>query len=163
MKNSNATTHYVFRSQSSVTRRTTAKIIPMSRRGVTGPARMTAMTGFAAVYSLTRRIAPSLVNSVCPRVGCAMEITTVTQKRMRQIAVDVVIYTSHSTTKPTNDLSQISLVLRPVWSESSLSAWRNLWSFATCWVRSEDLPQADVSSMGAHVILLVCHAATQLL
>ena len=29
--------------------------------------------------------------------------------------------------------TQISLGIRPVWSESSLSAWRNLWSLATYW------------------------------
>ena len=32
----------------------------------------------------------------------------------------------------------ISLGIRPVWSESSLSAWRNLGSLATYWVHSED-------------------------
>ena len=37
--------------------------------------------------------------------------------------------------------SQISLGIRPVWSESSLSAWRNLGSLATHWVHSEDSDQ----------------------
>ena len=34
--------------------------------------------------------------------------------------------------------TQISLGIRPVWSESSLSAWRKLGSLATHWVHSEE-------------------------
>ena len=34
--------------------------------------------------------------------------------------------------------TQISLGIRLVWSESSLSAWRNLGSLATHWAHSED-------------------------
>ena len=34
--------------------------------------------------------------------------------------------------------TQISLGIRPVWSESSLSTWRNLGSLANHWVHSED-------------------------
>ena len=37
--------------------------------------------------------------------------------------------------------TQISLGIRPVWSESSLSAWRNLGSLATYWAHSEDSDQ----------------------
>ena len=37
--------------------------------------------------------------------------------------------------------TQISLGIRPVWSESSLSAWRKLGSLATHWVHSEDSDQ----------------------
>ena len=37
--------------------------------------------------------------------------------------------------------TQISLGIRPVWSESSLSAWRKLGSFATHWAQSEDSDQ----------------------
>ena len=37
--------------------------------------------------------------------------------------------------------TQISLGIRPVWSESSLSAWRNHGSLATHWVHSEDSDQ----------------------
>ena len=37
--------------------------------------------------------------------------------------------------------AQISLGIRPVWSESSLSAWRKLGSLATHWVHSEDSEQ----------------------
>ena len=52
---------------------------------------------------------------------------------------------SHDMTKPTMWLrpakTQISLGIRPVWSESSLSAWRNVGSLATHWVHSEDSDQ----------------------
>ena len=37
--------------------------------------------------------------------------------------------------------TQISLDTRPVWSESSLSAWRKLGSLATHWAHSEDSDQ----------------------
>ena len=37
--------------------------------------------------------------------------------------------------------TRISLGIRPVWSESSLSAWRNLGSLATHWVHGEDSDQ----------------------
>ena len=37
--------------------------------------------------------------------------------------------------------TRISLGIRPVWSESSLSAWRKLGSLATHWVHSEDFDQ----------------------
>ena len=37
--------------------------------------------------------------------------------------------------------TQISLGNHPVWSESSLSAWRNLGSLATHWAHSEDSDQ----------------------
>ena len=37
--------------------------------------------------------------------------------------------------------TQISLGIRPVWSESSLSAWRNLGSLATHWAHCEDSGQ----------------------
>ena len=37
--------------------------------------------------------------------------------------------------------TRISLGIRPVWSESSLSAWRKLGSLATHWAHSEDSDQ----------------------
>ena len=51
--------------------------------------------------------------------------------------------------------TQISLGIRPVWSESSLSAWRKLGSLATHWAHSEDWSdwadaQADLSLRWAH-------------
>ena len=39
--------------------------------------------------------------------------------------------------------TQISLGIRPVWSESSLSAWRKLGSLATHWAHSEDSDQTE--------------------
>ena len=42
--------------------------------------------------------------------------------------------------RPAN--TQISLGIRPVWSESSLCAWRNLEFLATHWAHSEDSDQA---------------------
>ena len=52
---------------------------------------------------------------------------------------------SSDMTKPTKWLCtqqrQISLGICPVWSESSLSAWRKLGSLATHWVYSEDSDQ----------------------
>ena len=53
---------------------------------------------------------------------------------------------SRSITKPTQwplrpVKTRISLGIRPVWSESSLSAWRKLGSLATQWVHSEDSDQ----------------------
>ena len=51
--------------------------------------------------------------------------------------------------------TQISLGIRPVWSEFSLSAWRNLGSLATHWVHSEDWSdwvdaQSDLSLRWVH-------------
>ena len=37
--------------------------------------------------------------------------------------------------------TQINLGIHPVWSESSLSAWRKLGSLTTLWARSEDSDQ----------------------
>ena len=57
--------------------------------------------------------------------------------------------------------TQISLGIRPVWSESSLSAWRKLGSFATHWAHSEDsdqtgrMPRLIWVFAGRTVILLV--------
>ena len=54
---------------------------------------------------------------------------------------------SRRTTKPTKwhmrpSKTPISLGIRPVWSESSLSAWRNFGSLTTQWTHSEDSDQA---------------------
>ena len=51
--------------------------------------------------------------------------------------------------------TQISLGIRPVWSESWLSLWRNLGTLATHWVHSKDWSdwadaQADLSLRWAH-------------
>ena len=55
--------------------------------------------------------------------------------------------------------TQISLCMRPVWSESSLSAWRKLGSLATYWV---DV-QADLSLRWAHMpFCWFCHEMAQI-
>ena len=57
--------------------------------------------------------------------------------------------------------TQISLGIRPVWSESSLSAWRKFGSLATHWAHSEDsdqsgrMPRLIWVFAGRSVILLV--------
>ena len=57
--------------------------------------------------------------------------------------------------------TQISLGIGPVWSESSLSAWRKLGSLATHWVHNEDsdqtgrMPRLIRVFAGRTVILLV--------
>ena len=47
--------------------------------------------------------------------------------------------TNKMTVRPAK--TQMSLGIRPVWSESSLSAWRKLRSLATHWAHSEDSDQ----------------------
>ena len=47
--------------------------------------------------------------------------------------------TNNMTMRPAK--TQISLGIRPVWSESSLSAWRNLESLATHWSHSKHSDQ----------------------
>ena len=70
-----------------------------------------------------------------------------------------------STSNPTKRLvrrakTQISLGIRPVWSEFSMSTWRNFLSLATHWVHSEDPDQTcgcpgwPESLLSACVILL---------
>ena len=61
--------------------------------------------------------------------------------------------TNNVTVRPAK--TQISLGIRPVWSESSLSAWRNLGPLATHLAHSEDWSdwedaQADLSLRWAH-------------
>ena len=61
--------------------------------------------------------------------------------------------------------TQISLDIRPVCSESSLSAWRKLGSLTTHWAQSEDseqtwqMPRLISVFAGRILILLVCHVA----
>ena len=56
---------------------------------------------------------------------------------------------------------QISLGIRPVWSEYSLSTWRNIGSSATHWAQAKTLirlggcPGWSESSLGTQIILLV--------
>ena len=76
------------------------------------------------------------------------------------------VYLSRLMTKPTKwhvcpAKTQISLGIRQVWSESSLSAWTKLGSLATHWAHSEDsnqtgwMPRLIWVFAGCTVILLV--------
>ena len=64
---------------------------------------------------------------------------------------------------------QISLGIRPVWSESSLSAWRKLGSLATHWSTAKTLtrlsgcPGWSESSLGAWSLCWFCHEAAQII
>ena len=64
--------------------------------------------------------------------------------------------------------TQISLGIRPFWSESSLSAWRNLGSLATHWAQAKTLirlggcPGWSKSSLGAHSLCWFCHVAAHI-
>ena len=51
--------------------------------------------------------------------------------------------------------TQISLGIHPVWSESSLFAWRKIGSLVSHWVHREDSDQTVRSLRWVHVILLV--------
>ena len=63
--------------------------------------------------------------------------------------------------------TQNILGIRPVWSESSLCAWRNIGSLATHWAHSEDsdqtgrMPRLIWVFAGRTLILLVCHVVAQ--
>ena len=61
--------------------------------------------------------------------------------------------------------TQISLGIRHVWSESLLSAWRNLASIATHWAYSEDTDQAERMRrlIWCFAFRWFCHVAAQLL
>ena len=65
--------------------------------------------------------------------------------------------------------TQMSLGIRPVWSESSLSAWGNLWSLAVHWTHSDDsdqtgrMPRLIWVFAGCTLILLVLSCRGSLL
>ena len=65
--------------------------------------------------------------------------------------------------------TQISLGIRPVWSESSLSAWRKLGSVATHWAQAKSLirlggcPSSDLSLRWAHMsVCWFCHGVAKM-
>ena len=75
--------------------------------------------------------------------------------------------TNKMTVRPAK--TQISLGIRQVWSESSLSAWRKLGSLATYWAHSKAsdqtgrIAQADQFLLGAQSFCWFCHEAAQIL
>ena len=83
-------------------------------------------------------------------------------------------YRSRLMTKPTKlhvhrAKTHISLGIRPVWSESSLSGWRKLGSLATHWVHSETLirlgrcPAWSESLLGTQSFCWFCHEAVHMI
>ena len=74
--------------------------------------------------------------------------------------------TNKMSVRPTK--TQISLGICPVWSESSLSAWRKLGTLATHWAHSEDWSdwanaQADLSLCWAHTYFCwFCHVVAHM-
>ena len=75
---------------------------------------------------------------------------------------------SRLVTKPTKMTerpakTQVSLGIRLVWSESLLSAWRNLGSLATHWTHNEGgCPGWSQSSLGAQINCWFCHEAAHI-
>ena len=79
----------------------------------------------------------------------------------------LVSYLSRIRTKPTKwhvhpAKTQISLGIRPVWSGSSLSAWRKLGSLVTHWAHSEDSDQIGrmprlIWVFAGRTVNLFCH------
>ena len=98
----------------------------------------------------TSPVAPS-VTKLVSEVGCSWR-----ERRVRSIDCEKGCY-KHLQTSCKNNLSRLMTKptkwlcaqrrLRsdwaPVWSESSLSAWRKLWSLATHWAHSEDSDQTE--------------------
>ena len=94
-------------------------------------------------YFMTRLSAIRFIPQVfiSKRIKCWLLKKSDTEKRW--------VYLSRDMTKPTKwhvrpAKTQISLGIRPVWSESSLSAWRKLGSLATHWAHSEDSNQSGL-------------------
>ena len=92
------------------------------------------------------------------------------QTRLEYLFTSKNSHLSHDMTKPTTvhpAKTQISLGIRPVWSESLLSAWRKLGSLVTHWAHSEDadqtgrMPRLIRVFAGRTLILLVlsCHGS----
>ena len=102
-----------------------------------------------------------------------------TKYRMIKIECLLQCFYSFSISEPRHDKTnkmtvrpaktQISLGICPVWSESSLSAWRKLGSLATHWAHSKDadqtgrMPRLIWVFAGRTLILLVlsCHGSSQ--
>ena len=64
------------------------------------------------------------------------------------VSMGILSYCTQRITKPTKwyvrpAKTQISLGIRPIWSEFSLSAWRTIGSLATHWAHSEDSDQIE--------------------
>ena len=75
---------------------------------------------------------------------------------------------TRSENEPPHDKT-INVAVRPVWSKSSLSAWRTFGALDTHWAHSEDsdqigwMPRLIWVFAGCTLILLVCHVAAQII
>ena len=98
---------------------------------------------------------------ICVQATCMLDCSDCTEIRKLAGAISVTSFMSHRTTIPTKWFvrpakTPISLGIHPVWSKSSLSAWRKLRCFATHWAHSED---SDRTSLGAQSFCWFCHEA----
>ena len=117
---------------------------------------------------------------------CSWSRRTCTQPKHSKIRIEISrIYCSTSKEEPYPRLNEprhdkinkmsvhpvktrISLGIRPVWSESLLSAWRKLGSLATHWAHCEDsdqtggMPRLIWVFAGRTLICWFCHVAAQM-
>ena len=124
------------------------------------------MTQNMIVYRTNATATPLWRMTSVPISGEGGTIVTVLVIHCSSMILVCCSYLSHLMTKPTkwsvrSAKTQISLGICPVWSESSLSAWRKLGSIATHWAHSEDsdqtgrMPRLIWVFAGRSVILLV--------
>ena len=91
--------------------------------------------------------------------NCFLQVQRgITKKNTYSRVMVVVLYTS-SYDAYGNTCMKFYVHICPVWSEFSLSAWRNLGSLATHWVHRD----FDQTLLGAHAVLLVLPEAAYLL
>ena len=103
-----------------------------------------------------------MITRVCLSCECFAKLIYISWKYITKIASTLIKeYMSYLMTKPTKwhvgpAKTKISLGVRPVWSESSLSAWRKLWSVATHSVHSED---SDPTGCTFTLLVLTCRGS----
>ena len=101
-------------------------------------------------HSQKKRTAENRKSVSCSRSYSMLKLQT---SKMTEW-LDIIIWAA-SPTKPTKwpvrpAKTQISLGIRPDWSESSLSAWKTVGSLATQWAHSEDSDPPNQSLPWAH-------------
>ena len=87
-------------------------------------------------------------------INCCYDLKNWTEVLTHEMHLDK---TNNAVARP--EKTQISLGIRPVWSESSLSTWRKLGSLATHWVHSKD---SDQTGLGAQPHCWFCHEAVHI-
>ena len=106
--------------------------------------------------------------------GCTVTLLVLSCRYLHVCYLDTIIQLSRLMTKPTkchvhSAVTQISLGIHPILSESSLSAWRKPGSLPTHWAHSEDsdqtgqIPRLIWVLLGAQSFCWLCHEAAQLL